>query len=178
MPLWVMRLYAWWKLRPVDGAPKAERFYDPVPTVAGLDVPSLWIFGGEDHSMPTYWSIDRLVPLRAAGRPIEILLYPEADHGILRFEEMEDGARRMLGYEPGYLATQVAWLRFQSGLDRFVRAGGGVGVVLSGQARSSGTRRSDRPTRRGMTLPQATARTRRGTGPAARSIAPRRSPAR
>jgi len=117
MPLWVMRLYAWWKLRPVDGAPFAERFYDPVPTVAGLDVPSLWIFGGEDHSMPTYWSIDRLVPLRAAGRPVEILLYPEADHGILRFDEAEDGTRRMLGYEPGYMATQVAWLRFQSGLD-------------------------------------------------------------
>lgn len=117
MPLWVLRLYAWWRLRPVDGEPFAERFYDPVPTVASLDVPSLWIFGGEDESMPTAWSIDELERLQRTCRPIEILLYPEADHGILRFEEGEDGERRYLGYEPTYMPTQVAWLRDQSGLD-------------------------------------------------------------
>jgi len=140
MPLWMMRLYAWWKLRPVDGAPFGERFYDPVPTVAGLDVPSLWIFGGEDHSMPTFWSIDRLVPLRAAGRPIEILLYPHADHGILRFEETEDGGRRMLGYEPGYMASQVAWLRYQSGLDSALT----LPAPAPGQLVGAATSRSDR----------------------------------
>jgi acetyl esterase/lipase len=67
--------------------------------------------------MPTRWSIDALERLREAGRPIRLLVYPDADHGILRFEEGDDGERRYLGYEPGYLPAQVAWLRYQSGLE-------------------------------------------------------------
>lgn len=117
MPLWVIRLYTKWRLRPVDGEPFADRFYDPVPALASLDLPSLWIFGGEDESMPTAWTIDELERLQEAGRPIRVLLYPEADHGILRFEETDTGGRRYLGYEPTYLSTKVAWLRYQSGLD-------------------------------------------------------------
>jgi len=117
MPLWIVRLYTWWRLRPVDGEPFADRFYDPVPTAASLDVPSLWIFGGEDESMPTAWTVEELERLQEAERPIRILLYPGADHGILRFEESDTGERRYLGYEPTYLPTKVAWLRYQSGLD-------------------------------------------------------------
>lgn len=117
MPGWVMKLYARWRLRPVDGEPFADRLYDPVPVVASLDVPSLWIFGGEDSSMPTAWSVAELERLQEAGRPIEIVVYPEAEHGILRFEEGEDGERRYLGYEPDYLRTMVRWLREKSSLE-------------------------------------------------------------
>lgn len=115
MPWWAIRLYAWWRLRPQEVA-FADRTYDPVPTMEALDIPSLWIFGGEDHSMPTGWTIDELERLRARGKPIEIAVFPDADHGILEFEETEDGGRRLLGYEPGYLPLQVRWLREQSGL--------------------------------------------------------------
>jgi hypothetical protein len=117
MPGWVIKLYAKWKLEDtVDGQPLADRLYDPVPVVASLGMPSLWIFGGEDSSMPTAWSVAELERLRAMGRPISIRIYPHAEHGILRFEEGEDGSRRYLGYEPDYLMTMVAWLREQSGL--------------------------------------------------------------
>jgi len=51
------------------------------------------------------------------GRPIEISIFPKADHGILRFEETADGGRRLLGYEPGYFRREVEWLRKQSGLE-------------------------------------------------------------
>lgn len=118
MPRWVIKLWAKWKLRQTeDGEPLADRLYDPVPVVASLDVPSLWIFGGEDSSMPTDWSVAELEALQERGRPIEIHVYPEAEHGILRFEEAEDGTRTYLGYEPGYLMEQVRWLRERSGLD-------------------------------------------------------------
>lgn len=116
VPLWGIRLYAWWALRPKDGEPFIDRLYDPVPTVASLTAtPSLWIFGGEDDSMPTGWTVEKLEGLRAQGRPIEIRVFPQADHGILRFEEARDGTRKYLGYEPEYLRTQVEWLRKQSG---------------------------------------------------------------
>lgn len=118
MPRWVMRLYAAWRLRDTGEEPFVDRLYDPYPTVASLTgTPSLWIFGGEDNSMPTGWTVEKLERLRAAGRPIEIAVFPEADHGILRFEETADGERRILGYEPGYFRMEVEWLRRQSGLE-------------------------------------------------------------
>lgn len=124
MPRWLIKLYAKWKIgQTVDGEPLADRLYDPVPVVAALDVPSLWIFGGEDSSMPTDWSVVELERLQAAGRPIEILVYPDAEHGILRFEEGEGGERRYLGYEPEYLMTMVRWLRERSGLEAAPSAG-------------------------------------------------------
>jgi pimeloyl-ACP methyl ester carboxylesterase len=107
MPWWVMKLTAWWFGR--SEPPFIDRLYDPVPTLASLETPSLWIFGGEDSSMPTDWSIDELEKLIETGRPIEIELFPEAEHGILIFEE--DGEeRRYLGYAPGYLQKQVEWV--------------------------------------------------------------------
>lgn len=115
-PLWAQRLYAWWKLRPRNGVAFSERLYDPVPTLAGLAVPSLWILAGEDKSMPTAWTVDRLEALRREGRPIEVALYPQADHSILRFVEDKNGERQVVGYEPTYFPRAIGWLRRQSGL--------------------------------------------------------------
>ncbi|HEX7181632.1 MAG TPA: alpha/beta fold hydrolase [Thermoanaerobaculia bacterium] len=116
LPLWAMRLYAWWAFRSTGGEPFVDRLYDPVPTLAFLtETPSLWIFGGEDDSMPTQWTVEKLEDLRSKGRPIQIHVFPQADHGILRFEETQDGTRRYLGYEPEYWRMQVEWLRGQSG---------------------------------------------------------------
>jgi len=117
MPRWMIKIYGKYKAgRKIAGRPFADRLYDPVPVVASLDVPSLWIFGGKDSSMPTDWSVAELERLQELGGPIRIHVYPEAEHGILRFEESEDGTRTYLGYEPGYLMEQVRWLREQSGL--------------------------------------------------------------
>lgn len=113
MPWWAVRLYGWWTLG--GDPPFIDRLYDPVPTVASLATPSLWIFGGEDSSMPTGWSIEELEELRSAGRPIEIEVFPEAEHGIVLFEEGE-GGRTVTGYAPGYLPMQLEWIRQASGL--------------------------------------------------------------
>ena len=110
LPWWAMRLYAWWFGR--RDPPFIDRLYDPVPTVASLAIPSLWIYGGEDSSMPTAWSIGELEMLVEAGQPIEIELFPEAEHGILLFEE-DSGEREYLGYAPGYLEMQVEWVQRQ-----------------------------------------------------------------
>jgi hypothetical protein len=113
MPLWVARLYAWWLTR---GDPDfVDRLYDPVPTVSALNMPSLWIFGGQDSSMPSGDSIDILRELQQEGRPIEMEIFPDAEHGILLFEGEDSLDRRYLGYAPGYLDLQVRWIRRQSG---------------------------------------------------------------
>lgn len=114
VPLFALRGYARWMMRPIDGEPFADRLYDPEPVVAGLQAPSLWIFGGDDHSMPTEWTIAKLDRLRQRGAPIEVVVYREADHGIVRIARDEDGERRSLGFEPGYMLRIVDWLRGHS----------------------------------------------------------------
>lgn len=84
--------------------------------MAELDVPSLWIFGGADDSIPTEWSIEKLVDLHREGAPVETLLYPEANHGITRYVDTDDGGKRFLGYEPEYRPAMVEWLRRWSDL--------------------------------------------------------------
>lgn len=114
-PLWVVRPYVWWKYGRMD-PPFIDRLYEPAETLAKLDVPSLWIFGGKDSSAPTQWSVEALRKLQAAGKPIEYFVYPDAEHGIMRFEQKDDGEREVLGYEDGYFQQQVDWFRKQSGL--------------------------------------------------------------
>jgi pimeloyl-ACP methyl ester carboxylesterase len=114
LPLWVLRLYAWWMTR--GDADFVDRLYDPYPTVAALETPSLWIFGSEDSSMPSEDSIAKLVELQRQDRPIEVEIFPDAEHGILLFEGEDSFDRKYLRYAPGYLELQVEWLRRQSGL--------------------------------------------------------------
>jgi pimeloyl-ACP methyl ester carboxylesterase len=110
LPLWCLRVYAWWKL---DGGDQPFMLwnYDPVPTLASLDTPSFWILGGEDSSLPTPATVTDLDKLKASGKPIDYIVYPGAEHGIIRFEDQPDGERRYTGYVPEYFEQQVAALR-------------------------------------------------------------------
>ena len=115
LPLGFAKLYYRWMNRGDEVF--VDRLYDPFPVVAALENPSMWIFGGEDSSMPTADSIDKLEILREDGRPIEVEVFPNAEHGILLYEGNDPFDRRYLGYAPGYLDLQVQWLRRQSGLE-------------------------------------------------------------
>ena len=115
MPMWFAKLYYRWMNRGDEVF--VDRLYDPFPVVAALENPSMWIFGGEDSSIPTADSIDKLEILREDGRPIEVEVFPNAEHGILLYEGDDPFDRRYLGYAPGYLDLQVQWLRRQSGLE-------------------------------------------------------------
>ena len=75
-----------------------------------LDIPMLWVLGGKDIEAPNEVTIAELERLRAAGKPIDLKIYPEADHGIVDFEE-KDGERVYTRYEPGYFELESAWVR-------------------------------------------------------------------
>ena len=115
MPFWVVRIYTWWKLDSRDTAePFILRLYDPVPTLRSLkSTPSLWLMGGEDSSLPTETTISRLEELKSEGCPIEVKLYPKAEHGILRFEDKND-KREILSFESDYFPAQIKWLQKHS----------------------------------------------------------------
>jgi uncharacterized protein len=131
LPLWAMRAYVWWRRGAHRDPPFIDRLYDPVPTMNRLDTPSLWLLAGEDSSAPAEWTVEELDKLRAMGKPVEYVVYPQAEHGILRFTEGADGERKYLGYEPDYFTKQIEWLRRQSERES--------GAVLTKIGRNSAT---------------------------------------
>jgi hypothetical protein len=116
LPLWGWRTFLWWRERSFGDTPFIDRLYDPVQTMQQLQTPSLWLLGGEDSSAPTPWTLRELEKLEAEGRPVRHHVFPEADHGIIRFVKQENGERRYTGLEPDYYPMQIAWLREHNGL--------------------------------------------------------------
>jgi pimeloyl-ACP methyl ester carboxylesterase len=61
--------------------------YDPMPVLKQLDVPQLWILGGQDIDAPPAETRRRLTELTMRGKPISVAVYPEVEHGLYAFEE-------------------------------------------------------------------------------------------
>jgi dienelactone hydrolase len=56
--------------------------YDPLPSLAGLGAPTLWLFGAEDRLVPTRVCVGILEELRREGRPVDWTVYPGAVHSL------------------------------------------------------------------------------------------------
>ena len=95
-----------------------DRLYDPEATIRDLEIPSLWLFAGDDSSAPTPWSVEVLDGLIAAGAPIEYEVFPGIEHGMLVVEDSAEQERQYLGYYPGYPLQYMQWLQLQNGLVR------------------------------------------------------------
>jgi uncharacterized protein len=79
--------------------------YDPMPVLANLDVPQLWLLGGQDRDAPPAETARRLEALRKAGRPISVVVFPNADHGMYEFETTADGERISTRQPEGYFLS-------------------------------------------------------------------------
>ncbi len=78
--------------------------YDPMPVLRNLDVPQLWILGGEDRDAPSAETARRLRELIDRGKPITLAVFPHAQHGIYEFETRPDGKRVDTRNSDGYIA--------------------------------------------------------------------------
>jgi len=101
---WPRWLVGWWGPR---RAPKGlDWHYTTAPLLADWDIPMAWFLGLEDRSAPNAETLGKLEALEAGGAPIEVHVYPGADHGMLRFED-RDGRRSYTGYAPDYSRDEV-----------------------------------------------------------------------
>jgi pimeloyl-ACP methyl ester carboxylesterase len=55
---------------------------DPIDSLRQLTIPSLWLYGERDVSVPVGMSIERLEPLTASGKPFKYLVYPGSGHEL------------------------------------------------------------------------------------------------
>lgn len=83
--------------------------HDPLPVLAGLQVPQLWVLAGDDLQAPPANTLARLQELQAQRRPIDIALYPGTGHGIHEFTAV-DGKRVDLRNPEGYHALLAGWI--------------------------------------------------------------------
>lgn len=79
--------------------------YDPMPVLKNLDVPQLWLLGGQDRDAPPGETLRRLASLKQQGRPIRHVVYPDADHGMYQFETLPNGDRVHTRQPSTYFST-------------------------------------------------------------------------
>ena len=84
------------------GKPSELQPKHPIDVAASLKVPVLGLYGGDDQGIPLDTVEQMRTALKAAGRPSEIVVYPNTPHGFhadyrasYRKEQAEDGWKRL-----------------------------------------------------------------------------------
>jgi len=105
-PNWVLRIVGPW----FDVGTSWN--YDPVPALQAYEGPHLWVLAGRDSSAPSENTLRILREIQATRPNLDIVVFPNADHGILEFEE-QGGARVYTRFSEGYLPLIARWLQFK-----------------------------------------------------------------
>jgi len=78
--------------------------HDPLPTLQSIDVPMLWILGGEDTSAPPRNTLKILGRLKEEKTELDIAWFPNARHGII------EGEKETLRYAEDYFNLVGTWV--------------------------------------------------------------------
>lgn len=95
-----------------------DLYYDPMPALRRVKVPMLWVIAGKDTEAPNTETIARLQQLRADGSNLDLVIFPDADHGMIEKR----------GHSVGYFALLKDWI-----LTRKLGAHYGNAVIFSGR---------------------------------------------
>lgn len=77
-----------------------DLYYDPMPALRKVDVPMLWVIAGKDTEAPNTETIARLKQLQAGGSKLDLVIFPEADHGMIEKN----------GHSVGYFQLLKDWI--------------------------------------------------------------------
>lgn len=84
--------------------------YDPQPVLERARAPMLWVLGGRDTEAPHEETKAILQRLQAAGKPIDVVVFPDADHGIIAVEDGPDGPKDAGRHSAGYFDLLGDWI--------------------------------------------------------------------
>lgn len=84
--------------------------YEPMTVLPSLDTPQFWMIAAEDAEAPPEETIRRLHTLQANGRPIDLAIYPNADHGMIQLAPTPEGAPARIGHVRDYFLQVGAWI--------------------------------------------------------------------
>jgi uncharacterized protein len=89
-----------------------QPFYEPVPTLEKLALPMLWLIAAQDMEAPPEETITTLARLQRQGKPVSMVVFPKADHGLKEFA-VKDGRRQTTKYAENYFSTLLQWIERQ-----------------------------------------------------------------
>ena len=84
--------------------------YEPLPVLEQLAPRQLWVVAAEDLEAPNAETLRRIRALQAQGRPVDLAVFPDTDHGMLEFDAT-GGERIMLRHADGYFPLVADWIR-------------------------------------------------------------------
>ena len=84
--------------------------HDSVAVLRQTSVPTLWILAEEDRESPRQLTIARLRMLQKEGKRIQIVTFPNTDHGIYEFTESPDGKRTNTRFSEGHYRLITDWI--------------------------------------------------------------------
>lgn len=84
--------------------------HDSVAVLREYTPQTLWTRAGTDRASPMGLTEERLRKLRADGKPIELVIFPSADHANMEFVEAADGGRRNVRFSEGFYRLVFDWI--------------------------------------------------------------------
>jgi len=107
-------------LTPPEGLPQLKAAfdfpydlgYDPLPAARTLSIPQLWLLAGSDTEAPHESTLALLQGLQREGKPINVILFPQADHGIIAVDPVSHKLADRTA--PGYFERLASWILRQS----------------------------------------------------------------
>lgn len=102
--------------------------YDPMVTLRALDTPQFWMIAANDTEAPPEETTRRIRTLQAEGRPIDLAVYPNANHGMIVEEPTPNGEPRRVGHVRDYFRTLAGWINARD-LSTAVAAGAEVSLA-------------------------------------------------
>jgi pimeloyl-ACP methyl ester carboxylesterase len=85
--------------------------YDAPAALRKLRVPLLWVLAADDREAPIETTRAALLRLTSAGKPIDVYIFPDTDHGIVEFLTNDDGSRTPTRITDGYLKLVADWIK-------------------------------------------------------------------
>lgn len=83
-----------------DGTPD----YEPRPVIEALSAPQLWILAEDDRAAPSASTLEILRDIQSTNDRLDVVVFPDTDHGIYEFTQGPDGRRRYTRVAEGYYA--------------------------------------------------------------------------
>lgn len=103
--------------------------YEAAAVLKRLDLPLLWVLAEDDREAPIENSQRVLSTLVEMGKPIDVHVFPDTDHGMFEYTQQPDGSRRSTRITNGYLKLLGDWIKGD------VRGPYGRGTRVNAQAK-------------------------------------------
>ena len=82
-----------------------------MPVMRNLSIPTLWVRPDHDRDSPDRITQVRLAMLQKEGKPIEVVTFPDTNHGVLEYVQAPDGSRTYTRVAEGFFRLMADWIK-------------------------------------------------------------------